>query len=100
MVTATRRGVSGTKDAALARQRADRRFADPAGWPSEALAEAEHSLISRGEVVLDRDPLGGAEVDVGREPVGAPTRPPTIQRSTARPCIAARSRSPAPSLRP
>ncbi len=48
----------------------------PAGWPSEALAEAEHSLISRGEVVLDRDPLGGTEVDVGREPVGAPDEVP------------------------
>lgn len=38
----------------------------PSGWPSEALAEAEQSLISRGEIVFDRERLAGAELD--REP--------------------------------
>jgi exodeoxyribonuclease V alpha subunit len=49
----------------------------PSGWPNEALAEAEQSLISRGEIVLDRDPLAGAAdvVEVGYEAEDAVTEP-------------------------
>ncbi len=39
----------------------------PAGWPSEALAEAEQSLISRGEIVFDRESLPGAAIEVSPE---------------------------------